>query len=130
MANASSVLGRADAASSPLTTPAFSVERLGELSSDVLDGDDTFTLYLRAKGRAGAELAASGLDYTIVRPGSLTDDPGTGLVEIGEHLEGGSIGRDDVAAVMAKAVHARVTIGRTFDLVAGETRIDEALASL
>ncbi len=95
-----------------------------------LEGDDTPTLYLRAKGRADAELAASGLDYTIVRPGSLTDDPGTGLVEIAEHLEGGSISRDDVAAVMVKALHARITIGRTFDLVAGKTRIDQAIASL
>jgi len=95
-----------------------------------LEGDDTFTLYMRAKGRADAELAASGLDYTIVRPGSLTDDPGTGLVEIAEHLEGGSISRDDVAAVMAKVLHARVAIDRTFDLVAGETRIDQAIASL
>ncbi|HEV2772301.1 MAG TPA: SDR family oxidoreductase [Thermoleophilaceae bacterium] len=94
------------------------------------EGDDTYSIYARAKGRADAELEASGLSYTIIRPGSLTDDPGNGRVEIAERLEGGSISRDDVAAVVAKTAHARVTIGWTFDLVAGETRIDEALASL
>ena len=46
-------------------------------------GDDTFSVYLRAKGEADAELAASGLDYTIVRPGPLTNDPGTGRVALG-----------------------------------------------
>ena len=45
-------------------------------------GDDTFAVYLRAKGKADAALAASGLDYTIVRPGRLTDDPGTGRIRM------------------------------------------------
>src|SRR5690606_6573233 len=65
------------------------------------EGDEVFDVYLRAKGRADAELAASGLDYTIVRPGRLTDDPGTGLVSVAEHLPRGRITRDDVAAVVA-----------------------------
>ena len=46
-------------------------------------GDDTFAVYLRAKGKADDDLRASGLDYTIVRPGRLTDDPGTGRVALG-----------------------------------------------
>jgi uncharacterized protein YbjT (DUF2867 family) len=104
---------------------------LSAMSADPsAEGDDTYSIYRRAKGRADAELEASGLRYTIVRPGSMTDDPGNGLVEIAERLEGGSISRDDVAAVVAKAVHARVTVGRAFDLIAGETTIDQALASL
>ncbi len=81
-------------------------------------------------GRADAELAASGLEYTIVRPGSLTDDPGTGQVEIGERLDGGSISRDDVVVVVAAALHAPSAANRTFDVVAGETPVDQAIASL
>src|SRR5918998_6601177 len=54
-----------------------------------------FAVYLRAKGRADAALVASGLAYTIVRPGSLTNDPGTGLVTIAESVERGEVARDD-----------------------------------
>src|SRR4051794_10245306 len=54
-------------------------------------GDDTFAVYLQAKGRADADLAASGLDHTIVRPGGLTDDPGTGRVALAAKVERGSV---------------------------------------
>ena len=49
-------------------------------------GDDTFSVYLRAKGRADDAVRASGLDATVVRPGGLTNDPGTGRVRLGERL--------------------------------------------
>jgi uncharacterized protein YbjT (DUF2867 family) len=88
-------------------------------------GDDTFSVYLRAKGEADAELAASGLDYTIVRPGPLTNDPGTGRVAVDAGR--GDVTRDDVAAVLAAVLHEPGTIGRTFDLSGGETPIGEAL---
>ena len=88
-------------------------------------GDDTFSVYLRAKGEADAELAASGLDYTIVRPGRLTNDPGTGRVAL--DAGSGEVTRDDVAAVLAAAIHEPDTIGRTFELIGGDTPIDEAL---
>jgi uncharacterized protein YbjT (DUF2867 family) len=88
-------------------------------------GDDTFSIYLRAKGEADAELAASGLDYTIVRPGPLTNDPGTGRVKLDAGR--GDVTRDDVAAVLAAVIHEPNTIGRTFELMGGDTPIDEAL---
>jgi uncharacterized protein YbjT (DUF2867 family) len=88
-------------------------------------GDDVFSVYLRAKGEADAELAASGLDYTIVRPGHLTDDPGTGRVAIDAGR--GDVTRDDVAAVLAAVIHEPDTIGRTFDLIGGDVPIDQAL---
>jgi uncharacterized protein YbjT (DUF2867 family) len=88
-------------------------------------GDDTFSVYLRAKGEADAELTASGLDYTIVRPGPLTNDPGTGRVALDAGR--GDVTRDDVAAVLAAVIHEPGTIGRTFDLSGGDTPIDEAL---
>ncbi len=88
-------------------------------------GDDTFSVYLRAKGEADAELAASGLDYTIVRPGPLTNDRGTGRVALDAGR--GDVTRDDVAAVLAAVIDEPGTIGRTFDLSGGDTPIDEAL---
>lgn len=94
------------------------------------EGGDVFGEYLHAKAEADKALAASGLDYTITRPGGLTDDPGTGLVTVGSSVERGSIPRADVAAVLAAALHADGTIGKTFELVSGQTPIDEALASL
>lgn len=94
------------------------------------EGDEVFDVYLRAKGRADAELAASGLDYTIVRPGGLTDDPGTGMVSVAEHLPRGQVSRDDVAAVVAACLAEPATIGAAFDLMQGDTPIEAALANL
>jgi uncharacterized protein YbjT (DUF2867 family) len=93
-------------------------------------GDDTFAVYQRAKGRADAELVDSGLDYTIVRPGGLTDDEGTGRVRAGGHVGRGKIPRDDVAAVLAAVVHDPYTAGLTFELISGDDPIDDALAKL
>jgi uncharacterized protein YbjT (DUF2867 family) len=90
---------------------------------------DGFAVYLRAKGRADAELEASGLDHTIVRPGGLTDDPGTGRVELGD-VDRGEVPREDVAAVLAACLREAGTVGRTFGLVAGETPVDQAVSSL
>ena len=92
-------------------------------------GDDTFAVYLRAKGKADAELQSSGLAYTIVRPGGLTDEPGTGRVSVAERDPAGSISRDDVAAVLAQTVHEPALAGQTFGVVAGDTPIEQALAS-
>lgn len=90
-------------------------------------GDDTFAVYLRAKGKADAALAASGLDFTIVRPGRLTDDPGTGRVRIGRD---GEIPRVDVAATLAAVLHEPRTAGLTFELVGGDDPVEGAVAAL
>src|SRR3954453_4291222 len=83
-------------------------------------GDDTFQVYLRAKGRADDAVRASGLDWTVVRPGRLTDDPGTGRVSVGANLPSGEVSRDDVARVLAAVLHAPATAGKTVDLVGGD----------
>jgi uncharacterized protein YbjT (DUF2867 family) len=93
-------------------------------------GDDTFAVYLRAKGKADAELRASGLASTIVRPGRLIDDTGTGRVTAGEHVEDGRISRGDVAAVLAFTLYDPALAGATFEVVQGDTPIEQALAAL
>jgi uncharacterized protein YbjT (DUF2867 family) len=93
-------------------------------------GDDTFAVYLRAKGRADDDLRASGLDYTVLRPGRLTTEPGTGRVALGENVDRGAISRDDVAQVLAALLHAPNAVGKTADLVAGDVPVADAVEAL
>lgn len=86
--------------------------------------------YLEAKAEADRALVESGLDFTIVRPGGLTDEPGTGRVTIGERLDYGQVTRDDVAAVLLAALDAPNAIGKTFVLLNGDSAIDDAVRSL
>jgi uncharacterized protein YbjT (DUF2867 family) len=94
------------------------------------EGGDVFGEYLRAKAAADRALQASGLAYTIVRPGSLTDDPPTGLVSVGDRLGRGEVPRGDVAATLADSLSDENTVGKTFELRAGDTPIGDALAGL
>ena len=94
------------------------------------EGGEVYGEYLRAKAEADRALQASGLDYTIVRPGRLTDDPASGRISVGEHLGRREVSRTDVAATLAAALVTSNTIGVTFELLAGETPIEEALAAL
>jgi uncharacterized protein YbjT (DUF2867 family) len=92
---------------------------------------DQMRPYLEAKAKADAELTDSGLDYTIVRPGGLTDDPGTRMVDAAESLDRyGRIPRDDVAATLVACLDEPATVRKGFDLLAGETPIEDALAAL
>jgi uncharacterized protein YbjT (DUF2867 family) len=86
--------------------------------------------YYEAKAGADRRVAEAGLDHTIVRPGRLTDAPGTGRVVAAPEVEYGDIPRDDVAAVIVAALDTPGTIGKAFDLVTGETPIAEAVAAL
>jgi uncharacterized protein YbjT (DUF2867 family) len=87
--------------------------------------------YQEAKAAADAALRDSGLDFTIVRPGMLTDDPGTGLIDAAPKLgRRGSIPRDDVAAVLLAVLDEPSTIGKTFEVLSGDTPIDEAVRKL
>ena len=86
--------------------------------------------YYDAKAEADRRLEESGLDFTIVRPGLLTNDEGTGLVDAGPEVQRAEIPRDDVAAVLAEVLVADNTIGKTFNLVAGDTPVDAAVRAL
>jgi uncharacterized protein YbjT (DUF2867 family) len=87
--------------------------------------------YLEAKAEADKRVAESGLDWTIVRPGSLTDDPGTGLVTVTTDMSArGQVPREDVARVLAAVLGDPSTIGKTFVVIGGDTPVDEAVAAL
>lgn len=73
---------------------------------------------------------ASGLDYTIIRPGGLTNDEGSGKVKISEELERGDIPREDVANVILASLENEQTIGKSFDLISGESSVLEAVNSI
>lgn len=94
------------------------------------DDDDVFSVYLRAKAQADADLRAAGLAHTIVRPTTLTDEPGRGSVLVGDHVEHHEIPRDDVAAVLDVVLHDERTIGRTFELTGGDTPVGDVPAVL
>jgi uncharacterized protein YbjT (DUF2867 family) len=92
---------------------------------------DAMRPYYQAKAEADAQVEASGLDFTVVRPGRLTDDPVSGRIEAAPTLgRGGEVPRDDVAATLVAALDEPATVGKTFDLLAGETPIAEALRAL
>jgi uncharacterized protein YbjT (DUF2867 family) len=94
------------------------------------DSDEVFSIYLRAKSEADANLRTRDLDWTIVRPGGLTDDPPTGKVTIADDTGDGTIPRADVAAVVVEALVERLAIRRQFEVISGDQPIAEALRQL
>ena len=92
--------------------------------------DPVFAVYLQAKLRAEDQiLPRPGLDTTIVRPGRLTDDPGTGRVTLGHGIEFGDVPRDDVAALLAEILRAG-KVNDVVEVVSGPTALEEAVAGL
>jgi uncharacterized protein YbjT (DUF2867 family) len=102
---------------------AISVDRPNEWSEQMRP-------YYEAKADADRRLLESGLNYTIVRPGGLIDDPGTGLVTVGTDLKGGEVPRQDVAATLLAVLEMPSTVGKTFEVVSGDTPIEDAVRSL
>lgn len=94
------------------------------------DGDDVFSVYLRAKAEADRALAESDRAWTILRPGILTDEAGTGRVRVKRQPVRGEISRDDVAAVLAALLHEAGSVGAVLYAVGGEEAIDEALTAV
>lgn len=91
------------------------------------DSDDVFQVYLRAKSEADANLRGRDLDWTIVRPGGLTDEPATGAVRVGDDTGDGTIPRADVAALVVQALVGARAIRRQFEVISGDQPIDAAL---
>lgn len=105
---------------------------ISAMSADDFDAasDDVFQVYLRAKSEADAAVRSRDLDWTIVRPGTLTDDAGSGLVSVGETVERGSIPRADVASVIVELLSTGRASRRQFELVSGDVSIAEAIGRL
>ncbi|MFF3403357.1 NAD(P)H-binding protein [Streptomyces sp. NPDC002659] len=91
-------------------------------------GDSEFDVYLRAKGAADDDVRSRrGLAWTILRPGSLTNDAGTGLVQLKASTGRGMVPRDDVAAVLAELVETPATAGLTLELISGSVPVTVAV---
>ncbi|WP_395362523.1 NAD(P)H-binding protein [Streptomyces sp. YH02] len=91
-------------------------------------GDGVFDAYLRAKGAADDDVRSrTALDWTILRPGSLTDDAGTGLVRLEARTGRGPVPRDDVAATIAELLDTPATAGLTLELTSGSTPLSVAV---
>jgi uncharacterized protein YbjT (DUF2867 family) len=100
-------------------------------AADPDSGPEAMQPYLFAKARADQTLQESDLDYTIVRPGSLTNEPGTGTVEAAPSLgKRGEIPREDVARTIVATLERENTFDKTFEVLSGDTPIEDALGHL
>lgn len=89
--------------------------------------DEVFAAYLAAKAAAEENLRARALDWTILRPGRLTDEPATGRVQLGAKAQYGEVSREDVAAVLRGLLDEPATARLTLELVGGEIPVAEAV---
>ena len=85
---------------------------------------------LRVKAQSDAHVQGSALEWTVVRPAGLNDEPVTGLVRAAATVDRGIISRDDVAAVVLACLDDPATVGQTFEVVQGSQAISDALAGL
>ncbi|MEU5719825.1 SDR family oxidoreductase [Streptomyces sp. NPDC020403] len=91
-------------------------------------GDEVFDAYLRAKGEADAYVRSrAGLDWTILRPGMLVNDAGTGRVLMAASTGRGPVPRDDVAAALLELLDTPATAGLTLELISGEQPVTVAV---
>ncbi|GGG46533.1 SDR family oxidoreductase [Bizionia arctica] len=100
---------------------------LSSMGADNPEQSDTLQDYLKAKQDADAFLKASNLNYTIVRPGALTDKPGAGSIELAKSVsKQGEISRDDVAQTLIRSLHDDAANKETFEIITGDTLIGKA----
>jgi uncharacterized protein YbjT (DUF2867 family) len=118
----------ADAAQAAGIRRYVQVSAMGLDRADDPATDQVFAAYLRAKDAADQDLVARDLDWTILRPGRLTDDPGVGTATLAERVSPGAVTRDDVATVIVGLLDRPTTAGKTLELVGGTEAIDAALA--
>ncbi|TDQ45649.1 SDR family oxidoreductase [Actinorugispora endophytica] len=122
----------ADAASLAGVRRYLMVSAIGVDKGPAPDAEPVWAAYVEAKKAADDDLRERGLqlDWTILRPGGLTDDPGTGRVRLAPEVERGQVSRDDVAAVLVALLDTPSTVGHVLELVGGDTPVDEAVAAV
>ena len=106
------------------------IDRYVMISAMGLDeprGSDVFQVYQKAKAKADEALRKSRLDYTIIKPGRLTDENGTGKVSLAPKLDPGEIPREDVATVLTKVLETPSLSGKTLDFISGDSTVDQAI---
>jgi uncharacterized protein YbjT (DUF2867 family) len=108
------------------------VSYLGAGPDHGVPSDSSFYPYAEAKAAADEYLRGTDLEWTIVAPGTLTLEPGTGAIDAGspddgDAPDGGSVPREDVAQVVAEVLHRRDTIGRFIGFVSGADAIADAI---
>lgn len=107
------------------------VSSMGAGSTAPAGTDGVFAAYLRAKGEADEYVwSRDALDWTILRPGRLTDDPATGRVRLAAFTGRGAVTRDDVAAVLAELLDTPSTAGLTLELIGGDTPVAVAVKGI
>lgn len=111
-----------------LMVSAIGVDEAAE--QDFGPDQDQWAAYVRAKKAADDDLRTRDLDWTILRPGRLTDESGIGEVALGPTVPRGDVPREDVAAVLVALLDEPRTAGMTLELVGGSTPIEEAVAAL
>ena len=120
----------ADAATAAGVRRFVVISSMGADSEPPPGTDPVFAAYLRAKGAADADIRSrDALDWMVLRPGHLTDEPGTGRVALAQHTGRGDVSRDDVAAVLVALLDEPKTARRTLEVIHGDTPIDEAVAA-
>ena len=93
--------------------------------------DEVWAAYIAAKTAAEADLRARDLDWTIVRPGGLTDAPATGRIRLAPpQVPRGTVPRADVAAVIAALLDNPGTRHQTLELVGGDSPVAAAVHSI
>jgi len=120
----------ADAAERAGVRRYVTVSAMGAATGGAGGENDVFNAYLDAKKAADDDLMARDLDWTVVRPGRLTNDPGTGRVQIAAHTGRGEVSREDVAAVVIAVLDDPASSGHVFELIGGDTEIPDAVAAL
>lgn len=98
-------------------------------AEDPTQADGDFRAYLQAKHDADQNLMASALRWTVLRPGTLTDDVGHGTVRVTLGPATGEVTRDDVAAVVVACLTEPAAVGRVLSVHAGDTLVPDAVAA-
>jgi uncharacterized protein YbjT (DUF2867 family) len=105
------------------------VSSMGTRNPNPPDVGPVFGAYLDAKRAAERDLRERDLEWTILRPGKLTDDPPTGRVTLGPEVARDAVTRSDVAEVLAALLDEPRTAGMALELVNGDVPVTDAVRS-